>query len=94
MTESFDCTRCDRTDATRLLAAPLPTDLGARIQTEICHECWEEWKKHQMLLINHYGLKLQEAKSRDYLYAQMRAFLFADGDLAEIDPNKQGSVDW
>jgi Fe-S cluster biosynthesis and repair protein YggX len=74
---------------------PFPTDLGSRIVAEICAECWEEWKERQMLLINHHGLKLQEADAREYLYSNLRAFLFGEGEsTADIDPAEEGSVDW
>ena len=47
-----------------------------------------------MALINHYGLKLQEAEAREFLYANLRSFLFGEGESAEIDTSKEGSVDW
>ncbi len=75
--------------------APFPTELGERIVAEICLDCWEEWKHRQMLLINHHGLKLQEAAARDFLYTNLRAFLFGEGEAtADIDPAEEGSVSW
>lgn len=94
MTDSFECSRCQRSAVPRVPTPPFPTDLGTRIQTEICGDCWEEWKNRQMLLINHYGLKLQEAEAREFLYANLRSFLFAEGEAAEIDTSAEGSVDW
>jgi Fe-S cluster biosynthesis and repair protein YggX len=94
MTESFQCERCDRTDVARLERSPIPTELGARIQASICHDCWEEWKTRQMTLINHYGLKLQEAEAREFLYANMRSFLFGEGEAADVDTSREGSVQW
>jgi len=48
-----------------------------------------------MLLINHYGLRLHEAAAREFLYSNLRSFLFGEGDpAAEIDPNEEGSVKW
>jgi len=93
--EPFQCTRCDRTDIGHVATAPFPTDLGQRIQAQICEACWEEWKQRQMLLINHYGLKLQEVEARDFLYTNLRAFLFSEGEAtADIDPSDEGSVAW
>ena len=95
MTDSFRCTRCDREDSGRVERSPFPNQLGERIQAEICGECWEVWKERQMLLINHHGLKLHEAAAREYLYANLKAFLFGEGEAtADIDPNKEGSVEW
>ena len=95
MTDSFRCTRCDRDDSGRVERPPFPSELGTRIQAEICAECWEEWKERQMLLINHYRLKLHEAPAREYLYANLRSFLFGEGEPpADVDASQQGSVEW
>lgn len=91
----FRCTRCGREGAPRLERAPFPTELGARVQQEICHDCFEEWKRRQMLLINHYGLKLHDAEAREYLYASMKAFLFGEGEVTDdIDPSEEGTIEW
>jgi len=91
----FTCSRCDRSGVACLTSPPFPTPLGDRIVAEICAECWEDWKRRQMLLINHHGLKLHLAESRDFLYAQLRAFLFGEGEAdAGIDTDLEGSVSW
>jgi len=95
MSETLRCARCEREDAPRLASAPFPTELGIRVRAEICADCWEEWKTRQMLLINHYGLRLQDAESREFLYANMKAFLFGEGEMtADIDPSEEGTVEW
>ena len=91
----FECVRCDRESPVRLAGTPFPNELGQRIIAEICNECWEEWKQRQMLLINHYGLNLREDRAREFLYTNLRAFLFDEGEgAAEIDTSKEGTVDW
>lgn len=95
MSAEFHCTRCERAEARPLATAPLPTDLGARVKAGICADCWDEWKERQMLLINHYGLQLQKPESREFLYANMKAFLFGEGEMTgEIDTSQEGSVEW
>lgn len=95
MTKPFVCTRCGRSDQGRIDRDPFPSDLGARIVAEICASCWDEWKERQMLLINHYGLKLHEAASREFLYTNLRIFLFGEeGSAAPIDTSEEGSVEW
>ena len=62
---------------------------------EICAPCWEEWKERQMLLINHYGLKLHESAAREFLYTNLRIYLFGEeGTAAPIDASEEGSVEW
>jgi Fe-S cluster biosynthesis and repair protein YggX len=51
--DTIRCARCERDDVTAIGLAPFPNELGQRISAEVCEECWEAWKHHQMLLINH-----------------------------------------
>jgi len=91
--ETIDCQRCG-TDKPKLAKAPFRTDLGERIQGQICTECWAEWLQHQTLLINHYGLDPREAKAREFLYAQIEKVLLGEGGGEEIDTSKQGEISW
>lgn len=89
------CARCEREDVHPMGAAPFPNELGERVAGEICGDCWEEWKHHQMLLINHYGLNLRDTNARQFLMQNMRSFLFSEGPAgAEIDTSKEGEVSW
>lgn len=90
----FDCIRCDRESPRPLAAAPFADERGARILANICSECWEDWKRRQMLLINHYGLNVREPKAREFLYQNLEAFLFGGGETAEIDTSLEGDVSW
>ena len=93
--DRFHCARCDREDVSAVARPPFPDALGRRVTEEICQDCWEEWKRRQMLLINHYGLNLRDEKAREFLKKNLRAFLFAEGEeQAEIDITKQGTVEW
>jgi len=95
VSDSFYCTRCARDEPERIERSPFPNPLGERIAREICRDCWEEWKQHQLLLINHFGLRLNEAPAREFLYTNLRSFLFGEGEpAADIDPEQQGSVTW
>lgn len=90
----FDCVRCERDEPRPLVAAPFADERGDRIRREICSECWEEWKKRQMLLINHYGLNVRDPKAREFLYQNLDAFLFGGGNEADIDTSQEGKVNW
>lgn len=91
----FVCARCAEAGRAPLQAPPFANELGERVHSSICTECWEDWKQRQMLLINHYGLRVREPRARDFLVANLRSFLFGEGDeSAEIDPSKQGDVRW
>ena len=78
----FSCSRCGRADAARIPAAPFPGEMGQRLTSEICADCWEAWKKHQMALINHYALNVRDAAARSFLTTTMDGFLFGGDDEA------------
>ena len=91
--ETIDCRRCGP-DKPKLARAPFRSNLGERIQDQICSDCWAEWLQHQTLLINHYGLDPRETKAKDFLYAQIENVLLGDGDAEQVDTTKEGSIKW
>ena len=92
---AMQCVRCGKPDREPLLRSPFPNELGAKLVSEICTECWEEWKQRQMLLINHYGLNVRKPQAREFLVSNLRSFLFGEGEeQAEIDTSQEGNVDW
>ena len=91
----FLCERCRTVGRASMGNPPFPNELGQRIAVSICSECWEEWKQRQMVIINHNGLNVREPKAREFLIANLKSFLFAEGEGgAEIDPSEEGSVSW
>jgi Fe-S cluster biosynthesis and repair protein YggX len=92
-TETLTCRRCGK-GAPPLEKAPFRTELGERIRSQICAECWQDWLKHQTQLINHYGLDPRDPKARAFLYEQIETVLLGDGNGEEIDTSKQGSIEW
>ena len=92
--EDFRCRRHPNEPAAQLPKAPFKGDLGERIRLEICSACWQEWLTHQTVLMNHFGLDPRERKARDFLYEQLRAVLFEEGEPADVDTSKPGSVQW
>lgn len=73
---------------------PFRNELGERLHAEICQACWSDWLQHQTLLINHYGLDPRDRKAREFLYAQIEAVLFEEGDAEDVDTSMEGDVEW
>ena len=90
--DPIDCRRHPCKIGPPLPRPPFRSPLGDRIQREICADCWGDWLQHQTLLINHYGLNPREAEAREFLYGQIAAVLFDEGEVAEIDTSKQGTI--
>lgn len=91
--ETIKCARCGQ-KRPPLGFAPVPTALGQRIGAEICQPCWQEWIGKQTMLINHYGLDVSNPETHDFLFDQMQAFFYGEGDAASVDTTKQGSIKW
>lgn len=89
----IECVRCGQTGP-QLERAPLRSELGARIHREICQRCWDEWLRYQTALINHYGLDVRDKPAREFLTANMEAFLFQAGETEQIDTSQQGKITW
>jgi Fe-S cluster biosynthesis and repair protein YggX len=86
------CVRCGETRA-QLARAPLRNELGERVLASICRVCWDQWLKYQTALINHNGLDVRDKPARDFLTANMEAYLFG-GETQSIDTSKQGTIQW
>lgn len=63
--------------------APVPGELGQKIQANICQEAWQLWLKHQTMLINEKHLSLADPEARKYLTGEMEKFLFG-GDYEQV----------
>jgi Fe-S cluster biosynthesis and repair protein YggX len=87
------CVRCGRTTA-GFEKPPFPGEVGKRVVAEICPDCWQQWTRQQMMLINHYGLNLMDPQARTFLTRQMEAFLFARGQEEQVDTSKEGTIEW
>jgi Fe-S cluster biosynthesis and repair protein YggX len=92
--ETIHCRRCGKDDAPRMPRPPFRNDLGERILSGICADCWKEWLQHQTLLINHYGLDPRDPKARGFLYEQIEQVLLQDGNPEQIDTTQQGKIEW
>ena len=93
MTATINCKRCEK-DNPKLEKPPFRSDLGEKIQGQICSECWQEWLTHQTLLINHYGLDPRDSKSKEFLYAQIESVLLNNEKGQNIDTSQQGGIEW
>ncbi|MDQ7050078.1 MAG: oxidative damage protection protein [Enterobacterales bacterium] len=65
-------------EADPIAFAPVPGELGQKIQQNISQEAWQLWMKHQTMLINEKHLSLADASARKYLTEQMEKFFFSD----------------
>jgi Fe-S cluster biosynthesis and repair protein YggX len=58
---------------------PYPGVLGQRIYEQVSAQAWQQWLRHQTMLINEYRLSVIEPKARKFLEAEMEKFFFGEG---------------
>ncbi len=55
-------------------APPFPGAAGQDLYENISRQAWEEWQKHQTMLINEGRLNMADPKARKHLQEQMMKF--------------------
>lgn len=78
MTRMVNCVKLGR-EAEGLAFPPVPGELGKRIFENVSKEAWQNWLKHQTMLINENRLNLADSKARKYLAEQLEAYFFGSG---------------
>jgi Fe-S cluster biosynthesis and repair protein YggX len=73
-----NCVKLGR-EAEGLERPTYPGPLGERIFENVSKEAWQQWLKHQTMLINEYRLSPVDPKSRTFLEEQMEKFFFGEG---------------
>jgi len=77
-----NCIKLER-EAEGLDFPPVPGELGQRIYASVSKEAWQQWVRHQTMLINENRLHLADARARKYLAEQMEKHFFGGGaDMA------------
>lgn len=56
-----------------------PGELGKRIFESVSKPAWQQWLKHQTMLVNENRLNLADARARQYLARQMEQYFFGGG---------------
>ncbi|MFM1892230.1 MAG: hypothetical protein RLZ44_1307 [Pseudomonadota bacterium] len=84
MSRVVHCAKLHR-EAEGLDRQPYPGELGKRIFDNVSKQAWQDWLKHQTMLINEYRLTPVDPKARKFLEEQMEKFFFGEG--AETPPD-------
>lgn len=77
MSRTVQCAKLGQ-EAEGLDRPPLPGEVGQRIYDHISKEAWQQWMRHQTILINEHRLSVIDPKHRAFLEEQMIKFLFED----------------
>lgn len=77
MTRMVKCVKLGR-ELPGLDEPPVKGELGQRIYENVSAQAWEMWQEHRIILINHYGLTLYDARAQEFLRQQMEEFFFGE----------------
>ena len=78
MARMIKCIKLGR-EAEGLDFPPYPGELGKRVFQNVSKQAWQDWLRHQTMLINENRLNLADKKARDYLAQQMESYFFGSG---------------
>ncbi len=84
MTRMVQCAKLGR-EAEGLDRQPYPGDLGKRVFESVSKQAWQDWLRHQTMLINENRISPMDPKARKFLEEQMDKFFFGEG--AELPPD-------
>ena len=78
MPRTVQCVKLGQ-EAEGLDLPPYPGALGQRIFENVSKQAWQDWIKHQTMLVNENRLNLADARARKYLANQMEQYFFGTG---------------
>lgn len=89
----IQCSRCGNEKEAIEKTAFYQGEVRGRLLAHACQDCWSEWIRMQIMLINEYRLNLMDPKTDEFLNAQVMAFFrLSDGgpvaDVQYVPPQK------
>lgn len=78
MDATVHCVRCGRPDAPALPATPRGVFDAEEIRQKVCVDCFGEWQRVEVMVINELRLDFMDPTSQEVLRQQMRVFLGLD----------------
>lgn len=55
-----------------------PGALGEEIREKVCADCWAEWQRSEVMVINELKLDFMDPRSQEILVQHLREFLALD----------------
>jgi Fe-S cluster biosynthesis and repair protein YggX len=82
----IQCSRCGKEKEAVEKTAFYQGEVRIKLLAHACRDCWTDWVRMQIMLINEYRLNLQDPKTDEFLNAQVLAFfhLSDTGSVAEV----------
>ena len=78
MTRTVQCIHLKK-EGEGLAFPPYPGELGKRLYENVSKEAWQQWIRHQTMLVNENRLSLADPRARKWLAEQMEKHFFGGG---------------
>ena len=78
MTRTVFCVKQQK-EAEGLDFPPYPGELGKKLWQSVSKAAWQDWLRHQTMLVNENRLNLADPRARKYLAQQMESYFFGEG---------------
>jgi Fe-S cluster biosynthesis and repair protein YggX len=75
VTRTVTCSRCGREAEPLEKRPPLPRPLADEVRSRVCAECWREWEKNEVMVINELRLNFMDPRAAEVLHQKLREFL-------------------
>ncbi len=79
MAEKVHCSRCLREASAIENGIFYTPELEAEVREKVCLDCWNEWQRAEVMVINELKLNFMDPRAMPVLIAQMREFFALDG---------------
>jgi Fe-S cluster biosynthesis and repair protein YggX len=79
MSATVTCSRCGREAEALQKRPPLPGPFADEVLAKVCADCWLEWEKNEVMVINELRLNFMDPRSAEVLHQKLREFLRLDG---------------
>jgi Fe-S cluster biosynthesis and repair protein YggX len=86
MSETVTCSRCLRSAPAIERGIFYTPELETEIRERVCVDCWGEWQRAEVMVINELKLNFMDPSALTTLTAQMREFFALDGGASEGRP--------
>ena len=86
MSTEVHCSRCLRTAIAIEGGTFYTKELEQEVRARVCLDCWREWQRAEVMVINELRLNFMDPKSIDILTQHMREFLLLDGSGPNLPP--------
>ena len=73
----IQCARCGQVKP-KMASPPFRNAQGQMIQEKICADCWAEWQRAEVMVINELRLNFMDPKAQEILAVETRKFLLLE----------------